>query len=462
MSPHGARWRAQHTLDGRRVSLGVYATREEAEAVLRAARVRLASADGPARGVTVADWGDAVLDRRERAGLRDVDTERSRWRVHVRGSRLGDLLVREVHRADVERWLERLMLSDAKPGHGQMRRARRVSRSTAQSAMVILRVVLEDAVRRGVATSNPARDVELPRSQGRTHEPWTYLHPHEQQQLLAACESWQRPLVAFALFTGLRQGEQWALRREDVSLTARFVTVRFGAPGLPTKSGRIRRVPLLPEALSAARAASAVCAHDLLFPSRLGDARSKGEPSWWSAVVARAAVGRPVRWHDLRHTCASSLVAGWWGRVWRLEEVRAMLGHSSITVTERYAHLAGTILERAAAEHVSAHGAHTPHAGPITDPAGNVGSHLRDLNSRPTVYEGVDGEGSHRIQRGESAHVWALRFLLAARVGSDDEAMEAAAALGVDVTAPTWRAAATREAERVLAEAHQRPRGRRA
>src|SRR5690606_26232308 len=45
----------------------------------------------------------------------------------------------------------------------------------------------------------------------------------------------------------------------------------------------------------------------------------------------------------------SSLVAGWWGRVWRIEEVRDLLGHSSVKVTERYAHLAPSVLQAAAA-----------------------------------------------------------------------------------------------------------------
>src|SRR5207244_11009547 len=49
---------------------------------------------------------------------------------------------------------------------------------------------------------------------------------------------------------------------------------------------------------------------------------------------------RSIRWHDLRHTCASMLVSGAWGPAWRLEDVKEILGHSTITITQRYAHLA--------------------------------------------------------------------------------------------------------------------------
>jgi hypothetical protein len=64
--------------------------------------------------------------------------------------------------------------------------------------------------------------------------------------------------------------------------------------------------------------------------------------------VRAAWIERRVRWHDLRHMCASSLVAGWWGRRWSLEEVREMLGHSSVLVTERYAHFAESAIDSAA------------------------------------------------------------------------------------------------------------------
>jgi hypothetical protein len=53
--------------------------------------------------------------------------------------------------------------------------------------------------------------------------------------------------------------------------------------------------------------------------------------------------------HDLRHTCASHLVSGTWGRAWRLEEVRDYLGHSNISVTQRYAHMSPQAMRAAVA-----------------------------------------------------------------------------------------------------------------
>lgn len=64
----------------------------------------------------------------------------------------------------------------------------------------------------------------------------------------------------------------------------------------------------------------------------------------------RAGIARDSRSHDLRHTCASHLVMGTWGRVWRLDEVRDFLGHTDVAVTQRYAHLAPDALLGAAAE----------------------------------------------------------------------------------------------------------------
>ena len=80
-----------------------------------------------------------------------------------------------------------------------------------------------------------------------------------------------------------------------------------------------------------------------------GGARRIGKtPGSWSKLVAELEVprlGRKPWWHLLRHTCASSLVSGWWGQRWRLEDVRMVLGHSSVKVTERYAHLVPNVVQ---------------------------------------------------------------------------------------------------------------------
>jgi len=111
-------------------------------------------------------------------------------------------------------------------------------------------------------------------------------------------------------------------------------------------------------------------------------------------------------------------VAGWWGRAWTLTEVCALLGHSSIKVTERYAHLAGTITQEAVmqtavnprcshdamerAKRALRRASKGPESPAISE------SHLRGLNSRPTVYESVGLPNGSESLGPNSGHTWAL------------------------------------------------------
>jgi integrase len=84
-----------------------------------------------------------------------------------------------------------------------------------------------------------------------------------------------------------------------------------------------------------------------VYAGRRGERRDSAR-SWWDR--ARLEAGLPeLRWHDLRHTCAVALLAGWWGRRWSLDEIGALLGHSTVRVTERYAHRLQSTLWAAAA-----------------------------------------------------------------------------------------------------------------
>ncbi len=185
-----------------------------------------------------------------------------------------------------------------------------------------------------------------------------------------------RWVIQFAMGTGLRQGELWSLPVEDVHVAESqtegpWVHVRFGSKGRPPKNGRPRKVPLFGMALEAAREwlkiLPSYAPHNpegLMFPTPVREKQAKSggrgyeggarrqvgktPPAW--RTVKDALGSRKVWWHLLRHTCATSLLCGWWGRRWSLEEVSKMLGHSSVKVTERYAHLLDSELAGIAAE----------------------------------------------------------------------------------------------------------------
>jgi len=88
----------------------------------------------------------------------------------------------------------------------------------------------------------------------------------------------------------------------------------------------------------------------------------------WDAVAEEFGVipriGRRPWFHLLRHAGASSLVCGWWGARWRLEDVQRILGHADIKTTQRYAKVtAGPVQEVAAAAHVAFVNAHAAPEG---------------------------------------------------------------------------------------------------
>jgi integrase len=458
-----------------RKRLGVYESKAEADEILQGARAVLAE-ESQIDGLTLALWGARVLDQRERSGYRASKTDRSRWRSHVSRASIASLIVRSIREADVLEWLAGMKSKRAADRRGQ----RRLSRQTVQNALNLLREVLEEAVQSGIRADNPARNVRVRMPSDSTSEPWTWLELWEQDAIYT-CEAiplHARLWMAFAWGTGLREGEQFNLRLDDLVLTGRspHIIVRRGSAKHGPKDTRaqhggrskIRRVPLFgiaEEALSRwLDMLPRYCPQNplgLVFPGPTGARKAPGKqlhvtrregadrrpvgrnpmPEYLELAgitPERRHDGRHVRWHDLRHTCAASLVSGLWGRAWRQEEIRSLLGHSSIKAVERYAHLADSALQEAAREtrwtggagRAATSGSHKPMISPreIPDSANTSESqsHLRDLNPRPTVYETRGIRRDSEELDADSARARAYRAGASARSKADVEARERA------------------------------------
>lgn len=331
------------TIRGKRTILGTYDSEEEAEQQ-RAAALSIVEHE-VCDGITLQDHGNNWLERREVGRLVvDPDSDWGRWRNHVQGTDLAKLPVPMIRRRHVKDWLLAL-------------RAKELSRSSILNTLNLVRGALGAALDDELIKVNPAVGVKVPK-QKRTEDEWTHLTPDEQATTISIIKGPERWIAGFAMGTGLRAGELVSLREKDVANGE--IVVRFGTPpSEPTKGGRIRRIPILPPAADAlerwrAERGTRLRKPDpngLLFPRVMGGFRDPDHVLRWNEwTPVSKAVGRRIRWHDLRHTCAASLLRGWWGRRWSLEELCALLGHADIATTQRYAHLADDILGQAATE----------------------------------------------------------------------------------------------------------------
>jgi integrase len=176
-----------------------------------------------------------------------------------------------------------------------------------------------------------------------------FLNHDEVATLAAAIDTRYRAMVLVAAYGGMRAGELIALRRRHVDLLHRTVTVveqvqvvagRFEVQAPKSAAGR-RAIPLpslVVESLQSHLAEVAEPGPDgIVFPGpaggylRLENFRRRA----WDRAVRHAGLA-PLRFHDLRHTCASLAIAAGAD----VKVLQRMLGHSSAALTlDRYGHL---------------------------------------------------------------------------------------------------------------------------
>ncbi|MEE4277914.1 MAG: site-specific integrase [Halieaceae bacterium] len=143
------------------------------------------------------------------------------------------------------------------------------------------------------------------------------------------------PLIVLALNTGMRRGELLGLEWSRVDSNNAMIHLE----AMHTKAGRRRGVPLNRQAQDALlvlkRYRATHCPSSRWVICRADGERIYSVATGFRNACARAGI-TDFRFHDLRHTCAAWLVQSGVP----LTQVRDVLGHSTVTMTERYAHLA--------------------------------------------------------------------------------------------------------------------------
>jgi integrase len=155
------------------------------------------------------------------------------------------------------------------------------------------------------------------------------LSTAEESRLLGKLNVWAGRVTRVALLTGMRQGELLSLRKTAVDLQHGTVTLA------DTKNGEPRPVYLNAEAATIVREAMAASPGDHVFVSR---ARRPYTSDGFRSVFRRArerAKVQDFRFHDTRHTTATRLRRANVG----LDAVAKALGHKSLRMTTRYAHI---------------------------------------------------------------------------------------------------------------------------
>ena len=331
--PSGSRtWIFHHkSADGvRKMSFGpaLLRTVEEVRRDCLAAATGAADADDGCRGkapllreFVSGPWKEACYDRCKPSTQRGFSSILNSQLLPAFGSRRLD----RITRVGVIRWFEQYS---------------KTAPRNANSALTLLRLILNHALACGHVDANPARGIqrnpEAQLSRFLSREEIRRLHGVLDRYAQGSpSQAQQADIIRLLLLTGCRKNEIARLRREEVKDDRLELA--------DSKTGP-RTVMLNDPARDIVERRMAYGAGPWVFPSVKDPlrARNHGLPLWYA--VRREAGIEDVRLHDLRHTVASQAAMNGIP----LPVVARLLGHSNVRMTMRYAHVGDHEIEAAA------------------------------------------------------------------------------------------------------------------
>ena len=234
-----------------------------------------------------------------------------------------------------------------------------ITRATQRKRYRHLRTFFNWAVEHDRLEMNPMNDIDQPKKEDKEA---AYLRPEDVQTLLSTIQDhiletrdaagripdleWLHQMVQVGVATGLRRGELVALQWQDVDLQERCLYVRHRGD-FRTKGNSERRVPLRGDAEKVLGRMHEEDVSGPVFTDRDGDpVRPNRVTRRFKDMVEEAKLDDRLHFHSLRHTTGSWLAM----RGVPIQQIQAILGHSTSNVTERYSHLAPEALDKAMEE----------------------------------------------------------------------------------------------------------------
>lgn len=216
----------------------------------------------------------------------------------------------------------------------------RLARKTVNNQLAVIARCLRCAMHWGYLEHVPL--IQLLRT---CAPPFKVLTSEETSRLLAEMsEPMWNLMIHLGLRTGLRRGELMALDWADIDFARNRLTVNHAASAgqiAPPKTYQVRSIPLAADIR--ARLETIARPSGYIFPNPHGGLCSEGGIEEAIRRMAKKADIRRIGWHTLRHTFATELAANGVP----LHVVKELLGHSTIAMTMRYAHVVPSMLDGA-------------------------------------------------------------------------------------------------------------------
>ena len=231
----------------------------------------------------------------------------------------------KLHQADIER---------------MMGNAAHLSKSARHHIFITIDQIMKSAVINGLCSRNPCDGIKI-----KPDTTFKHIEVYKPEELTHIIAHLDRPFgtaIAILLYTGIRSEEIMGLRWNDIDQKNRTITIRRVVtrvakgeflPVETTKSDRIRVITYGDQLAAHLRAAPRTSIY--VVPAVRGGYMTPGSFRRQYDNFFKGLTVRRLSPHKLRHTYATYLIKG--GA--ELRAVQALLGHSSVKVTEIYTHV---------------------------------------------------------------------------------------------------------------------------